>query len=245
MVTIRPDTPRKRKRRRIGRGGTRRVSKRALQSRAFQQVRNTAMLAGFNKDVRHVDHLVNLTLDTTGDIILLNGLQKGDEYYQREGQKIHMLSVEGHMWLAPQSSSDPQAVQVALVYDKFPNQSTPAYEDIFRAQYLVSGAPINPAPGPLQPRNAAYANRFKVIKNARVTYAGHNTTARMIVRDLPFEWYFNLGMMETLYDRNGNNGTIADIIQGAFFLVAISTEPSASGENVDLKGYLRVRYITG
>lgn len=146
----------------------------------------------------------------------------GDDFNQRDGRKIQVLSIKirGHISVAAQANQtagDPASlIRLALVQDKQTNAAQLNAEDVF-----ASGAASN-AINAFQ--NPAFFGRFRVLKektivmqNPVIAYDGTNVEQAGLVRPFKFKHKFKKPVVVHYNATNG--GTVADVIDNSFHII--------------------------
>lgn len=165
---------------------------------------------------------VTLPTNTTGSLVLLNGIDAGGTQVQRTGNSIKMTSIkmEGFVQLSSLATND--YVTVSLVLDKQPNATTANWNDIYE---------IGSASSALAQRNKLTVDRFVVLKKWDLPLATAGDTIRKFV------CYEKINLHEKF---NGNGATIASIYTNAIYLV-FSGNLSANYSNITY--YSRIRFV--
>lgn len=172
---------------------------------------------------KSIDTNITQVQDAIGAVTLLNGCQQGDDIGNREGRQIQMRSIELklHTYGTAGTGID-QIHRILLVLDKNPNGVAPAIADIITAN--TSGL-----------RNLNNRKRFKILMDKRlvINASGEPGTNKVIKK-------YKQCAYTTQYNA-GNAGTIADINNGAIFLVTIGSSIVGATAGTTF-GYVRIRF---
>lgn len=211
------------------RRGSRLSSKMASLARAAaraskaQAMRNPPVYAPPG-EFKSVDTTINSAIDSTGYVLLLNGLARGDDINQRSGREVMMKSVELRFnSFATGTTGVDQIHRVALVYDRQANATALTWADVF------TSSSIN------YPRNLENRKRFKVLMDTWyvINASGEPGTAHVE------KYYRKLAHPVTF--NSGNAGTVADITTGSLYLMWTSSAAAGAGAGT-IQGRCRVRY---
>lgn len=92
-----------------------------------------------------------------GEVICLNSIGEGTEYNQRIGRLVHGRYIQMDIYAtAPTDSSYQDSVTVALVYDRQPNNSTAAYNQVFDTSVIAIGQGFK--------QIALNSDRFRIVR---------------------------------------------------------------------------------
>lgn len=178
-------------------------------------------------------------------IILLNGIQSGDAFYNRIGSRIEMknLHIRGNINNA--ATSTVGGGRFLIVYDKQPNGAFPIISDILQSRDQT-GAATTTYSSEINLDNRA---RFAIIRDMQFYFPPVTNTAGVLTNgpnfpaydDQPFDLnvFVKLKGLQTLYKSpNVDPTTIASITTGALYAVFVG--------NVDggwqFSGGFRLRY---
>lgn len=168
--------------------------------------------------------------NTTGAVTLLNGCVQGNDFNQRDGRKIKMVSVQfSGDFLYNASGGDDAGVRLAIIYDTQANASAPAITDVFTAINAHTFVNLN------------NRDRFRIIYDKRVCLGRYSTTATQSVADNTsrhIQKWIPLKGLETVYN-SGNAGTVADIQTGALYALTMGDSTNGSPSYY---GTFRVRF---
>lgn len=171
------------------------------------------------------------------------GPPQGDGPFNREGRKIHAKSihiqgmVDRPAYLAGSPLKHGLEIFVALVLDKQANGTVAPDSALIWTNPLGANATVAT---PM--RNMEYANRFKVLKEKRMTLdydtlaidsAGTQLGAQG--RNVAFEWFIPLDMEISFNNQNADTPAQgANIQKNALHLYAIQTEANSSTGSVPI-----------
>lgn len=178
------------------------------------------------------DHIIDVSatgqvMNSTGNVVLLNGASRGDDIADRTGRRTKnvYVGVRARGYVTA-TTGTAQEHRVLLVYDRQSNGAAPAVTDI-----LLSASP-----------NAFYnfnnTYRFKILYDRKYTLGsavdgqGPSTWGIKVNRNIRLDTIFN----------NGNAGTIADMQTGGLFLVYVgSNAAGVTAGTIDY--YCRVKFV--
>lgn len=170
---------------------------------------------------------VNNNMDTTGVLLLLNGLQPGSSASQRIGMKVAIRSLEMKLiGFANNGTGVDQEHRWLVLLDRQANGAAPAALTDFLAAGNTKGL-----------RNLANRRRFKIIRDKRyyLNASGEPGSAR------EFNLYMKFRRPLMVEYNAGVAGTVADIVSNALYLVLIGQfSPGATAGMI--QGYARIRY---
>lgn len=140
-------------------------------------------------------------------VTLLNGIARGDEINQRIGREITMRSIQFQYTarVTPTTGVD-QEQRVLLVYDRQTNASA------------LTAAQVLNAVNTLSPRNLENRKRFKILYDRTFTLNASGEAGSFVTR----RFYRRLRHPVTF--NSGAAGTVADIVTGSVYLVAIGSQ---------------------
>lgn len=145
-------------------------------------------------------------VDTTGSIVTLNGIARGDSISERIGRKVQMRSVHirGHMQ-STTTTGTAQMGRVLLVYDRQTNGAVPGITDVLDAI------------GSTSHRNLSTTMRFRVLMDR--LYPLPDQTGDGEHLQLPVNEYMKINL--PVHFNNGDAGTVADITTGGLYLITL------------------------
>lgn len=150
----------------------------------------------------------------------------GDDFNNRDGRKVQVLSIKirGHIQIqaqADQTAADNGAyIRMLLVQDKQTNSAQLNAEDVIQSG--AGSVAINMF------QNPAFFGRFRVLKdkiiradNSNMTYDGTNIEQSGLVR--PFKMQVKFTKPVIVHYNATNGGTVADCVDNSFHIIANST----------------------
>lgn len=161
------------------------------------------------KDVKSLKNLINTewkdcevgtsaTPTTTGSLILLNGLTKGDDYNNRDGRSARFKSIQLSLATVLNGSASTTRIRWALVIDRDASNTVNSAA-IYSNEYASF-------------RNLDNRRRFTFLKEGHYTSGIYNGAPSTKIVD-----YYRKIDMHTIYD-DSNNGDITDIRTNALYL---------------------------
>ena len=185
-----------------------------------------------SKETGYVDVAsASYALDTTGSVTLLNTIAQGTSVTQRVGKKVSLKSLQARGTISSNSATIVNDVAYMIVYDKRPTGALPTISDI-----LTSAAPTSM-------NNDNNAGRFRILKRVDAVLIG-NTTAAANTTDSTIQgadWFLNLKGLQTVY-KAAATGAIADIEEGALYLVTIGGTAAGTGAGF-MQTAFRTRFV--
>lgn len=165
-----------------------------------------------------------MELDPTTKNTLFSPTQ-GDDFNNRQGRKVQVLSLKLRGYInvpsqANQTATDAgQLIRIILVMDKQTNATQLNSEDV-----ITSGG----GTVALQMfQNPAFFGRFRVLKdksfalqNPNMSYDGTNIEQNGLIKEFKFTIKFKKPV--TIHFNSTNGGTVADIVDNSFHLIANS-----------------------
>ena len=180
----------------------------ALRDAAFQVARRSALIPGPNLaqrglalsegELKAVDTNVTQAADTTGGVVLLSGIARGDDINQRAGREVTLRSIECRfLCKATAGTGIDQQQRLLIVYDRQSNGAAPTVAGFLSPSNVQS------------PRNLENRRRFKVLYDRyyQLSASGESGSEKV------FKFYRRL--RHPVVFNSGNAGTIADITSGA------------------------------
>jgi len=213
-------------------------------SKRRPQMGATSGLTGYSKrpECNSVDTTFNIAADTAPVLALTNGVAAGTNFYQRIGARIKMKSLHVTGFLAPDGTNSverktPTFARLLIVYDRQPGIRgagvAPVMEDVLR-NVTAQGGPSSTYWSGV---NMVNRERFKILRDIRRLLPAigvNNTEATSALcsrqndpanSNLVNE-FIKLGGLEAHYNSAGG-GAIDDIIVGAIWIFAVSSDSSA------------------
>lgn len=168
--------------------------------------------------------------DTTGSVTVLNGVARGDDPTQRNGNVINMKSCRVFGLIYPQDFDvNPNLARIMLVWDAQPNSgSLPGITAILNQSTSISST------------NLDNRMRFTILRDYKTPLAAMSTTATQSFAGAPtvdeLDWYVKIPQ-RTYYSGNGEE--ISNIATGSLLLVTIGNQASGTGTNALLTTRIR------
>lgn len=189
-------------------------------------------LIAASKETGYVDlALAGYPLDTTGSVTLLNTVPQGTAVTQRVGKKILMKGLQVRGISQNGTTATTNDCAYCIVYDKRPTGALPSVTDILVS---VSSFAMN---------NDNNSGRFSILKREDFVLLG-NSAAAANQTDLMArgeDWWLDLKKREVVYKAAGT-GAIADIEQGALYLVTVGNTVAGTGAATAFLGF-RLRFF--
>lgn len=155
--------------------------------------------------MKYSDVTDTINVDTTGAIILLNGLTRGNDSDNRIANRIRMLGAEFKGYVDTAANAAPQTGRILIVYDLQSNGTTPTMTDFLQLSASIS------------PMNRDNLNRFIVLHDLMYTVQEHGVEYRQP------HFSFVVEIQRNCLYGLGNAGTVADIVSGALYIVSIGS----------------------
>lgn len=176
---------------------------------------------------KFLDLTVNNAMDSTGAMLLLNGLQPGSSASQRIGMKVAIRSLQMKLIsFCTAGTGVDQEHRWLVLLDRQANGAAPAALTDFLAAGNTKGL-----------RNLANRRRFKIVLDKRyyINNANEPGSARV------FNVYMKFRRPLIVEYNAGIAGTIADIVSNSLYLVLIGQVAPGTGAGM-IQGYARIRY---
>lgn len=175
---------------------------------------------------KQIDTASTCVIDSTGAVVLLNGLQKGTDLTNRVGRKIHMFYYKLRAYaLATSATGTAQIGRIMVVYDKYPNAVTATIGQILTATDVLA--------------NNNITGRDRFVKLMDQTYVLEDRMATPQTKPVMLQGYRAV-RLDTIYD-SSDAGDITDIQNGALYLVSLGSN-AAGGTAGTLTYNVRVRF---
>lgn len=180
------------------------------------------------KEKKYIDvnyaSVTTIPLSTSYQIALLNALQLGNSYYQRDGRIVRNIGLQFAIDIYSTKTNAAAIVEstarIAIVYDREPHGITPTLPTIFQTRDIGNNVAQTIDAG----INTDHRERFKILWQGRFTLPplginGVPASEQMITtsNEHRVDKYLKLNLT-TIYNA-GNNGSIADIEKGAIWVV--------------------------
>jgi len=197
---------------------------------AKEVVKQKAKDMGYKDDVTATADTV-YTVDGSGSVILLPTPAQGAAVTERVGKKMLWASVQLRGKAFGLTNTSACRGFIAVIYDRDPGGSLPAFNDIFQR-----GATDGSALASLSMLNPASSTRFSVVmrRDFIVTAGGSDNFG------INIEEWVDLKKRECVF--KGATGGYGDIQKGALLLV-FGSDKNAATENFGLVVNRRTRFI--
>lgn len=202
-----------------------RKTKRKYVKKAY--VKGALKSAGKEIKLKQVNSFT-LPFDTTGSITLCNGIQLGDTELTRDGQYIMLknFKIRGYFRPDSYSASLPTLCRLMLIWDNAANGVTPVMTDFLTAASSLYFPNYN------------NKERFTFIRDwsfAMANLPGGSPTNKLLRATVPIN-------QKVKYNA-GNAGTVADIQNGALYLVSIGNNAAGSGTNYAMDLDFKIEWV--
>lgn len=180
-------------------------------------------------ELKYVDKAVDLvSLNSTGDLVLVNGIAAGSGASEHVGREVTMRSVQINLRAqATAATGVAQIVRFLLVYDRQPNGAAPAITDILTSTTVTA------------PRNLDNRKRFKILWDEVCPLADRITATESGVQHVYLRFYRRL--RHPIEFNATTSATVTAITTGSMYFVGIGTEASGNTD-ADCVGTCRIRY---
>lgn len=183
--------------------------------------------------------------------VLLNGMTKGTNVYNRIGRKIVNVRIQLRGSIHPNGSAPatalPDFLRVAIVFDKQTNGAAPAWQDVFKVVDASGGTGVDARTF----ANLDNSDRFVILRDHKyqvpLVQIGGGPQQASATAESTENWiiddFINM-KLPTLYTGTANAGTVADIQSGGIFLL-VQGMNSAANSSCNLIWDSRVRFVDG
>lgn len=179
---------------------------------------------------KYLDTAINVDLNSTVSLTLLNGLQPGTGASQRVGQKIMIRSVELRIfWETNAATGVEQNVRHMILLDRQANGAGPAAVTDFLATNST-----------MAPRALTNRKRFKILYD-KAYGMGATAVQSSTPQTRVFKKYMKFKRPIIVDYNAGAGGSIADIASNALYYVTLGSE-AAGNTDVNAQGTIRIRY---
>lgn len=188
----------------------------------LQLYRDVRKLKNFiNTEFGYSDGRTSTSVNTGGQMILLNGLATGNDAFNREGRQVRFKSLQLKLTAGINASATDTRIRWILFIDKSPNATQPTAAELLalNTQYVDSY------------RNLNFRKRFVILQN----------TVQLLDTSDPqqeINIYRKIDL-KTVYNAS-DVGTIADIESNALYVFVVSDEATNSPNAVCS---YRIRFI--
>jgi len=199
---------------------------------------------------RTVDNgLIDIDFSSTAQFTLLNGIQLGDEFYQREGKDITITGIHLRGMLSLTGSATATGsdyCRLILIYDRQANGAAPTFANIFSTRDQANNA-VSTA---YALRNVVNKKRFKILMDKHFSYppVDANVTIDIASKIMPqlhgqiksplVDWGKRV-KLPVVYSGSTNPSVIADIQYGSLYLIAVGLYSTPQHQ---FQGFLRMYY---
>lgn len=182
-----------------------------------------------SRETGYVDlAIANYPLDTTGSVTLLATVPQGTSVNQRVGKKIMWKSIQCRGQVYAGTTATLNDCAFLLVYDRRPVGALPVVTDI-----LVSAAAA-------AMNNDANSGRFRILKRSDFRLIGNSTTP--VVDSVSMDADFYLPVKKPCVFKAATTGAIADIEEGALYLVTVGNQAAGNTAAVASLAF-RTRFV--
>lgn len=203
----------------------------------------------YQEHVKKVDSTnlgVRIYPDSTGDVIPLNVILAGSNFWNRIGNKIHLrkLTFRGFETIDVGRTGVQAAHGFAgyggyvIAYDHQPNGVTPVWRDLMEDVDENGNTTITP--DAFSSINWGNRDRFEILFDSRRILPEYNVdpmTSQIVdviypepsTMDASYWVEIDLNGKDTIFNTS-NSGTAADIMTGALWLFSFGTEPAADND---------------
>lgn len=203
---------------------------------------NYAKNPGMNPEMKACDVLGTVALNNTatgsGHTVLVNGLIRGTDRYNRVGRRINIKSVNIKFFIytsagAPAVIDD--LLRFALVWDEQPTGALPVISDYWQDTDRNGATQTNL----LSHNNLNNTARFRMLRTLEVPInaelqATETNKGRSFV-----EWNVKCNFISQYND--GNTGTITDFVTGAIYFIGWGNNSASAQWSADVA--VRVKYL--
>jgi len=211
-----------------------------------QQMRAGGELKGMDTAVTFAD--VTDTTNTNAQITTVNLIQAGTGSWNRIGRKVTLksLRLKGRATCSHFQDTDEDIygniVRITVVWDKQPAGGTePLFNDIFG---VTSQAGTETATYYSPPKYDTM-DRFRVLKDWDIASepGALPSTTNFIRLDYPIDCFISLGELETTFSGQSSPMTIADINNGALYVIARAARSNVATTVWRVEVNARIRYL--
>jgi len=197
----------------------------AVYGRAASQLwKDVKTLKNFvNTEFKNTQGYLNSTVNTSGQMILMNGLASGDNETNREGDAVRFKSIQITARYGLGSAPVPSVVRAIVFIDLQTDSATPLISDLLD---LATASPVTAL------RSLNHRRRFLILKDKTYPMSPNGREVAMM------EWYRKIDV-KTFYTSTAS--LIADIQAMPIYLLLVADQSSTNSPTVDL--FYRLRYI--
>lgn len=167
----------------------------------------------------------DLDVDTGGEILLLNGMQRGTSDGTRVGRRIRMVALELRAYVSTPAAATEQTGRVMLVYDRQPNGVALAITDVINTS------------NPIGMRQYDNEKRFEIFYDKTYALRMHGAEFEQphFELDLPLD--------HIVHYNAGNAGSVADIVYGSLYAISVGNVAAAVEDTGNFVFRYCLRYV--
>lgn len=166
--------------------------------------------------------------NTTGSIALIPTIAQGASVNQRVGKKVVLKSLQCRGSVANDTTAVFNDCALLIVYDKRPTGALPAITDIL---VTATSQSMN---------NDNNSGRFKILKRLDFSLIGNATTPTE-KSFMSADFFLSLNNLPMVF-KSATSGTIADIEEGALYLVTVGDTAAGAADAIASLGF-RTRFV--
>jgi len=189
-------------------------------------VKNVAMrgLQLGEGEFKSIDVSTALAINTTSAMLLLNGIERGDDINQRNGREVTMKSIQLKMATTVTAGDGTDQIhRVLVVYDRQTNGAPLTTAQVLQTTDCFS------------PRNLENRKRFKILFDRTYNLnASGEPGSKHVLR-------FYRRLLHPITFNGGDAGNVADIITGSLYMIVVGSNVAGvtAGSST---GTCRIRY---
>lgn len=215
-------------------------------SQRYGGMRTGSELKGMDTDISFNPVIASTT--TNGNTTTLNLIQSGTGSWNRVGRKVTLksLRVKGvascFHFLDAGSDILGNTIRIMVVWDRQPAGATePLFSDIFG----VTSQAGTETQTYFSPPKYDTMDRFRVLKDWDInsTADATPTAANFVRNEFSIDSYISLNDLETTYSGQSSPMTIADINNGALYLIARAQRQNNVITEWTVSAVCRIRYV--
>jgi len=181
------------------------------------------------QELNNKDTSFTLNADTTGSIILVNGVAQGNTQTTRVGRKMVIRSITINFRVSSGTTTITSDFRVALVLDTQANGQALSITDVYDS---VS---------PTSLRNLGNSERFRVLMVWEGTNSGNTGTAGQQTETSALAYKLFRMQNIAVQFNNGTDDTIGSIATNSIYLIAMGNRAAGTGASV-VVGDCRIRF---
>jgi len=203
------------------RGGKKRVSKKESLSKRLSKLE-----ALVEPEFKLLDTYQNAAVSSSGTFVLCNGMQRGDHSYQRDGNAIKCMSIRCRALAQLHSSATKTVVRRIVFLNKSPQGGSPSLGGLIENSTM---------PGWFAFKNPNCIGDIIILSDDTITLDTYEPIKY-------FPDYYKKLTLKTHFNDNTDTGTITDILEGAVYVLYVSSEAT---NTPDIDGMHRLRFLDG